>query len=201
MNKIYTEPSKQVPIIADVDALVVGGGPAGIGSAVCAARCGADVMIIDQAGDLGGVSTTGMMSHWTGSTKGPLYEELINKAADRDFGNNDPHIINPEKLKNAILELLVSSGVKIRMYTMAVDAIKENDSVIGVITESKSGREAIFAKIIIDCSGDGDIAARAGAEFIKGRESDGKMQPMYHILLSYTSLLEFCFSHLETFYF
>lgn len=176
--KTYTEPQKQIPIIDEVDVLVVGGGPAGIGAAISAARNGASVMIIEQAGDVGGVATTGMMSHWGGITQGPIYNEIINKASDNDFGVDNPQIINTEKLKNTLLDMLVDAGVKIRMYTFASDVIKEGNNLKGVIIESKSGREAVLAKIVIDCSGDGDIAARAGAEYTKGREEDGKMQPM-----------------------
>lgn len=174
----YTEPKRQIPVTACTDVLVIGGGPAGVGAAVSAARNGVKVILIEQAGDIGGVSTTGLMSHWTGNTKGPIYEEILEKSMDTSFGRSDRYAINPEKLKTVLMNMLVECGVTLRLYTLAADAITENNKVIGVITESKSGREALFADIIIDCSGDGDIAARAGAEFVKGRENDGKMQPM-----------------------
>lgn len=176
--KFYTEPSKLIPILSEVDVLVIGGGPAGIGAAISAARNGADTMLVEQAGDIGGVATTGMMSHWTGKSTGPLYREILEMSKDFDFGNRGIKVINPEKLKTTLLNMLNHDGVKIRMYTFASDVIMEGDELKGVITESKSGREAILAKIVIDCSGDGDIAAKAGAEFYKGREEDGKMQPM-----------------------
>lgn len=75
-------------------------------------------------------------------------------------------------------EMLLEAGVQIQLYTFASDAIVENNQLKGIIIESKSGREAIMGKVVIDCTGDGDIAAKAGANFIKGRESDGLMQPM-----------------------
>ena len=174
----YTEPKREIPISAHTDVIVIGGGPAGIGAAISAARNGAKVIIIEQAGDVGGVATTGLMSHWTGNTKGPLYEEILEKSMDKSFGHSYKHTINPEKLKTVLMNMLIECGVTLKLYTFAVDSIMENNKIIGIITESKSGREAFFADIIIDCSGDGDIAARAGVEFIKGRESDGKMQPM-----------------------
>ena len=66
----YVEPEKKIPVTDGVDVLVAGGGPAGIGAAVAAARQGCKTMLIEQAGDVGGVATTGMMSHWTGETRG-----------------------------------------------------------------------------------------------------------------------------------
>lgn len=66
----YVEPEKKIPVTDRVDVLVAGGGPAGIGAAVAAARQGCKTMLIEQAGDVGGVATTGMMSHWTGETRG-----------------------------------------------------------------------------------------------------------------------------------
>lgn len=174
----YTEPKREIPISAHTDVIVIGGGPAGIGAAISAARSGVKVILIDQAGDVGGVATTGLMSHWTGNTKGPIYEEILEKSMDKSFGRSYKHTINPEKLKTVLMNMLIECGVTLKLYTLAVDAIMENNKIIGIITESKSGREAFFADIIIDCSGDGDIAARAGAKFTKGRENDGKMQPM-----------------------
>ena len=181
----YIEPSKQISVKAEVDVLVIGGGPAGFSAAVNAARQGAKTMLVEQAGDVGGVSTTGLMSHWTGNTRGGFYEELLNKSSDIPDGGvslgqngNYKQIINPEKLKTVMLQMLDEAGVVLQLYTFASDAIVENNIIKGAIIESKSGREAVYAKIVIDASGDGDVAAKAGADFNKGREEDGKMQPM-----------------------
>lgn len=169
----YTEPSKKIPIKSEVDVLVIGGGPAGFSAAILSARQGAKTMLIEQAGDVGGVATTGLMSHWTGKTIGGFYEEILERSHD-----TERQIINPEKLKTVMLKILEEAGVMLQLYTFASDAIVENDAIKGVIIESKSGRQAILSKIVIDASGDGDIAAKAGAPFYKGREEDGKMQPM-----------------------
>lgn len=165
--------------------LVVGGGPAGVAAAISAARTGANTLLIEQSGAVGGVATTGLMSHWTGATEGPLYEEILQRAQDTErdwnyYGDKVLHarrIINPEKLKLVLLDMLAEAGARLQLYTFASDAIMDGDRLSGIITESKSGREAILAKVIVDASGDGDIAAKAGAEFITGRETDGKMQP------------------------
>lgn len=179
--KFYTEPSKQIPVKAQVDVLIVGGGPAGFAAAVNAARQGVKTMLIEQAGDVGGVATTGLMSHWTGKTAGGFYEEILERSHDigPGFEHGYPRkIINPERLKTVFLQMLDDAGVELLLYTFASDVIVEDDVIKGVIVESKSGREAVLAKVVIDASGDGDVAARAGAPFIKGREEDGKMQPM-----------------------
>lgn len=172
--RYYTEPAKQIPIKTEVDVLVVGGGPAGFSAAVNAARQGVRTMLIEQTGSVGGMATVGLMSHWTGDTKGGFYEEILERSRDCD----DPKIINPEKLKTVMLDMLYEAGVILQLYTFACDVIMEDNVIRGVITESKSGREAIIAKIIVDASGDGDIAAKAGVPYYKGRETDGKMQPM-----------------------
>ena len=201
---MYTEPSRKIPVIAQVDVLVLGAGPAGMGAAVWAARTGANTMLVEQAGDVGGISTVGLMSHWTGRTEGGFYDEVLERSSDykgdtEDYGfNGSPRqIINPEKLKTVYLQLLKEAGVKLRLYSFASDAIMEGNTIKGAIMESKSGREAVLAKVVIDCTGDGDIAAKSGAAYHMGRETDGAMQalgkqnlpfPAGHVLLYRTTL-------------
>lgn len=178
--EFYYEKGRDIPIKYNVDVLVVGSGPAGIGAAISAARNGAKTMIIEQQGNPGGISTTGMMSHWSGDTTSKIYKEILDRSVamnDPGFYNEDSPTINPEKLKLLYFEMLEEAGVRMQMYTFASDVIVENNKVKGVIVESKSGREVIMANVVIDASGDGDVAAKAGAEYHMGRESDGKMQP------------------------
>lgn len=162
------------------DVLVLGSGPAGFSAAYQAAKNGAKVILVEQCGDVGGISTTGLMSHWTGSCNSPLYYELLRKSAERNEGEYKNKIttsIDPEKLKTLYLETLDDVGVKIMLYTFAVDAICEGDKVLGATVVNKSGITDIYANVTVDATGDGDIAAKAGAEFILGRENDNKMQP------------------------
>lgn len=180
--KTITEKSRELPVYAEVDVVVLGSGPAGFAAAVAAGRQGARTMLVEQFGDIGGVSTTGLMSHWTGRSDSGFYNEILarTEASRYDFETKTGgrNTINPERLKNLYIEMLEEAGVRILLYTMACDAIVENDAIKGVIIENKSGRSAIMAKVVIDSTGDGDIAARAGAPFYKGRETDHKMQPL-----------------------
>lgn len=182
----YIEKEKEIPIVDTVDVIVIGGGPAGFGATVACARLGVNTLLIESSGAIGGIATSGLMSHWTGEVEGPLLDELLTRAQDidRDFefykgkilkGIN---IINTEKTRLEMLRMLEESGARWQLFTHFSDVIMEGNKVVGVITESKAGRHAIKAKIIIDASGDGDVAVKAGAEYWCGRESDGALQPM-----------------------
>ncbi len=168
----------QTPVEKSADVIVVGAGPAGVGAALSAAREGVKVILIEPAGDVGGVATIGMMSHWTGKTQGGLYEEILDETNDCNEYCDSRYVINTEKLKTKLLQMLIDAGVEVKLYTNAVMPVMEGERITGVICEGKQGRVAYLAPVVIDCSGDGDIAARTGADFIKGRETDGKMQPM-----------------------
>lgn len=162
------------------DVLVVGSGPSGFAAAYTAAANGADVILVEQCGDVGGISTSGLMSHWTGSCESPLYYEILKRTSEKNegkFKNEITNIIDPEKLKTLYLEMLDEVGCKLMLYTFAVDVICNGNKILGVTVINKSGKTDIYAKVTVDATGDGDVAARAGAEYILGRESDNKMQP------------------------
>jgi len=178
--KFYTEPQKNIEITYEIDVLVIGSGPAGFSAALSAARNGAKTLIIEQLGNIGGISTEGLMSHWGGKSDGGIFHEILKKCAEINEGNNYDkitNVIDPEKLKTLYLNMLSNEKVKILLYTFASDVIMEGNKIVGVIVENKSGRQAIMAKAVIDASGDGDIAKKAGVKYILGREEDGKMQP------------------------
>ncbi|MBR6531923.1 MAG: FAD-dependent oxidoreductase [Clostridia bacterium] len=162
------------------DVLVLGSGPSGFAAAYTAAKNGARVTLVEQNGDIGGISTSGLMSHWTGSCGSPLFEEILRRSAaenEGEFKNRVTNIIDPEKLKTLYLEMLDEVGCRLMLYTFAEDAICSGNKVLGASVVNKSGKTDIYAKITIDATGDGDIAARAGAQYTLGRETDGKMQP------------------------
>lgn len=172
------EERREIPVWEQVDVLVVGSGPAGVSAAICAAREGVSVMLLEQSGNVGGIATEGLMSHWTGNTEGGFYDEILERSADA--GRDDAQmrkVIDPERLKTILLEMLEEAGVKLLLYTFACAPVMEGNKIKGVIAENKTGRGAVLGKIVVDASGDGDIAARAGVPYYIGRETDGKMQP------------------------
>lgn len=178
MNEAYITENKRTEIAGKYDVIVAGSGPSGFAAAVTAARNGAKTLIIEAQSSIGGISTSGLMSHFAGRVDSRLYDEILNRSHKHDFFEcNDKIKIDPELLKNTYLEMLNEAGADILLYTLVCDVIKKGDRVCGVITESKSGRQAYLADVLIDGTGDGDLAYRAGAEYFKGRESDGKMQP------------------------
>ena len=168
------EERREIPVWEQVDVLVVGSGPAGVSAAITAAREGASVLLIEQTGNVGGIATEGLMSHWTGNTEGGFYDEILERSADAAQMRK---VIDPERLKTILLEMLEEAGVKLLLYTFACAPVMEGNKIKGVIAENKTGRGAVLGKIVVDASGDGDIAARAGVPYYIGRETDGKMQP------------------------
>lgn len=176
----YHENAKELPIAGEYDVIVAGSGPAGTAAAVMAGRMGAKVLIIEWNNAIGGISTSGMMSHWTGSVTSPMYTEILQRSADMNEGEQKGKIqqfINPENLKSVYFDMLKDANVDVLLYTFVCGVVMEGDQLIGVITESKSGRRVFRSKVVVDGTGDGDVAAFAGVEYYKGRESDGKMQP------------------------
>ena len=176
----YHENAKELPIAGEYDVIVAGSGPAGTAAAVMAGRMGAKVLIIEWNNAIGGISTSGMMSHWTGSVTSPLYTEILQRSADMNEGEQTGKIqqyINSENLKSVYFDMLKDANVDVLLYTFVCGVVMEGDQLTGVITESKSGRRVFRSKVVVDGTGDGDVAAFAGVEYHKGRESDGKMQP------------------------
>ncbi len=179
-------PEREISVTAEVDVLVLGSGPAGVSAAITAGREGMRTLLVEACGNVGGIATEGLMSHWTGNTRGGIYEEILERSCEEAaepildseaFHGDHRQIINPEKLKTVLLDMLVEARVDLRLYTMASEPIMDGDTIKGVILQSKNGREAVMARIVIDATGDGDIAARAGVPYFMGREDDGLMQP------------------------
>ncbi|PWM71553.1 MAG: pyridine nucleotide-disulfide oxidoreductase [Bacillota bacterium] len=164
----------------EYDVIVCGSGPAGIGAALSAGRAGAKTLLIEKDGIVGGVATTGLMSHWTGTADSPLYKEIIARSCAEENRSLDENAkyINPELLKIMLLKMLQEAGVQIRLYTFVSGVILENAVVRGVKTTSKSGEESFYAHTVIDATGDGDVACFAGVPYEYGREGDHKAQPL-----------------------
>lgn len=180
----FRESAHELRIIADVDILVAGAGPAGIGAAIRAASFGAKVMLIETQDCIGGTATAGMMSHWVGNSSSKIMSELFdrtyNSAQELGWDNDNTDwkaSVYHEVEKIVLDEMMQEAGVKVLFYTTAVDAHVEDDRIKGVIVQNKSGRGYIKAKYVIDSTGDGDVAAFAGVPYTLGREKDERMQP------------------------
>ncbi len=175
------EAPRRTRVAADVDVLVVGGGPAGVTAALAAAQCGAKTLCIERHGMLGGVWTAGLLNPlFDAFGKGWLVQALIDRLVSAEAWRkwNWTHTFDTEAMKFVLEEMMTEARAEWWYYSMVVDAIVEDGRIRGVIVESKSGREAVLAKVVIDCSGDGDVAARAGVPFDVGRADDGRCQPM-----------------------
>jgi hypothetical protein len=195
--------SLETPIVARHQVVVAGGGPSGVIAAVAAARSGADTLLLERYGFLGGNGTAGLMTCYNGfrnqrppealqTVKGIPAEyiaELVRLGGVADSTNYEltlPHDVrrgdlpyaipfDAEVAKVASLHLVKKEGVKLRLHSWVVAPMLDSTRVTGVIVESKSGRQAIAADIVIDCTGDGDVAAAFGAPFMSPATSGDRM--------------------------
>ncbi len=170
-------PQREVPVVRRVDVLVCGGGPAGVGAALFAARAGAKTMLLENMPFLGGVWTSVGVSHlMAGRSRDGVNAEIHSRLpVHQVFGRN---IYLIEDMKILLDDLTAEAGVEVQAHTRAVGAAKDGGRLHGVFTQSKSGLEFIEAKMVIDATGDGDVAAAAGCEFEMGRPFDGRTQPV-----------------------
>jgi hypothetical protein len=174
------------PIKTDV--LVIGAGAAGINAAIAAGRNGAETLLVEYQGFLGGISST---LGWLGfhdqdyrlAVKGlPL--EIVHRLQEAGEASElvlDPKCgsavsINSHYWKCLAMDLVQEAGANVMLHTHVVDTLREGDRIAGVVVEHKSGCQEIRAKVVIDCSGDGDVAARGGVAWEKGRVGDGLVQ-------------------------
>jgi ribulose 1,5-bisphosphate synthetase/thiazole synthase len=171
------EPQRRTPIARAVDVLVAGGGPAGIASAVAAAREGAKTLLVERFGYLGGMVTgsrviwvlgvgDGMHPKATGMTL-DIRKRLASVGGvkpDRTYAGSGDYVVDAEMFKWQAAEMLHEAGAEVLLHTFVCDPMMTDGCVQGVFTESKSGRQAIRAAVVIDCTADADLAFRAGCD-------------------------------------
>ncbi len=190
----YQEPAREINLYGDYDVVVVGGGVAGFPAAIAAARNGARTLIIERFPFFGGTATASLMANIVGfrnqvepdylqTTKGIGEELMLRLIADGaavksrnayeskqrsdtkgDLSYN--YAFDTERFKFVVLKMVRDAGVDILFHTWYAAVIRDGENRLrGVIVENKSGRHAIYAKIVVDASGDGDVAAHAGVPF------------------------------------
>ena len=190
ITKKITEPAREINVRKETDVLVIGGGPSGIMAALAAAEDGLNVMLIESRSFVGGNMTIGLpILGFLGQKGNQIIKGLPQKLIDRlkAVQASSEHrpcplhmsltLVEPEAVKTVALEMLVESKVDVMFYAFCAGVVIEKDELKGVIIESKAGREAILAKTIIDCSGDADVAYRAGVPCEYGNEHGGVQPP------------------------
>jgi hypothetical protein len=181
--------SEKLPLAAEVDVLVAGGGPAGVAAGFQAARAGARTLIVEQFNCLGGVATAGGHGHiclycaWGDGQQrvvGGIPFEMAERVTAAGFGTHDNATADfeVEGMKLVLEEMAEECGCDLLYHTFFCDAVVEEDKVTGVVIQNKSGRQLIRAARTVDCTGDGDVAAAAGCEFDVGEEETGLCQPV-----------------------
>jgi FAD dependent oxidoreductase len=203
--KTVVEPQREVPVLREADVIVVGGGPAGIGAALASARTGAETILIDRFGSLGGLQTQGnnsIFSFVDPALHGGIIQEILDRLAKAGATRKPEDLspgekaalrmpftggLSPDKLPKRLVEesvgywgrwgrtfdgeyykclldtMMAEARVKLLYHTLATAAIREGDSLKGVIIETREGRQAVLGNVVIDVTGTGDIAWRSGA--------------------------------------
>ena len=181
-----TEPSRELPVAGTADVVVAGGGPAGFAAAIASARAGAKTILLEEKSFLGGVATAVMMtalvcSPWANGIALEIMDLMAKKGGavkwEPEKRKNGTTPFDAECFKECALEMCLDAGVELHLYTRACAPVLEAGRAKGVIVESKAGRTAFLGDIVIDCTGDADLAFMAGAPVYKGRETDNKMRP------------------------
>lgn len=179
------EPARQVPILLESDVLVVGGGPSGVAAALSAARLGMKTCLVERYNHLGGLWTGGLVlplncTHGLSqeAQRTQVIHGISGEITDRlrrlnmVRGEVNP-LVDPEACKYVLEKMMQEAGVTVVYHAWAAGAVMDGRTIRGIFAESKSGRRALLAKVVIDCTGDGDVFHWAGEKYLEARYAIG----------------------------
>ncbi len=201
---------RSIPAIGEYDVVVCGGGPAGCAAALSARRAGLSVLLVESQGQLGGMGTSGLVSHWLGGRTangrwivGGIFREMSEEAAAQGFAllpretagvKYPPHgwfnglvhgvPFDPFAMAAYLDRKMLAAGVEILLDTRVVEAVVADGRIRHLLLANKAGIQAVTARAVIDATGDADVAARAGCHTVLGRDGDHLMTPttlMFHV--------------------
>ena len=197
--KTMHEPAREVPLYGEYEVVVLGGGPAGIAAAAASAGHGCRTLLVERYGFLGGMGTAAGVTNFCGlhaNVFGEMRQVVHGIAAelleriDRLGGLNPPHVMFSGKIaaqaydtaayKRAADDVLLHRGTDLLFHALGAGVVMEGEHIAALMVETKSGRQAVRGRMFIDCSGDGDLAAWAGAPYVLG---DGHGNMLYPTLM------------------
>lgn len=196
---------REIPLLDSYDVVVCGGGPSGFAAALAARRMGARVLLVENQSQLGGVGTSGLVSHWLGGRMSDcktwcvegVFRNLVEEAVDREIAllpvpeedaKYQPHgwykgqlaagiPFDPFAMAHYLDEKTAELGIDVLLRTEMVDVTTRDNRISHVALFNKSGFFAVSSTVVVDATGDGDVAARSGCDYVKGRDEDGLMTP------------------------
>lgn len=185
-------PARTVAVAHEADLVVVGGGPAGVATAVSAARHGAKVILLERWPSVGGAATNALVNIWHTSDCEKIVilgivQELIQRLQRRSGAirrldkyptRPETYEFAPHEMRVAMHEVLDDAGVITICHLAAMEPLVEGNRITGVLADTKTGRKAFLGRFVADCTGDGDVAVAAGLPYGFGRDCDGRVQGM-----------------------